>query len=359
MTYVLTLKPQAPGLTRPQRILLKIDGERIVDVEYRPDTATETALTHAAQFAPAQLIAAAAQSAPGCGVAHGLALCQAIELLAGIEVPPRAAFLRVAAAELERASSHGAAVAAILTTLGLANFAEPFTTTAARLQATLITLTATEPGDWLIPGGVGYDSDASVREVIEQTSAELIATLFPLVERVLNQRSLLARTVDVGIITTHAATQFRLEGPLGRASGLTNDRRIDKPYAAYPSLPPELVTQPSGDVYARLVVLVLELLESLKLVGRASRELPGGEICGELPERLPASTTNATVEGARGPITYHVESDGRRLTSVSYKLAPQVERLLTRSLLVNARIDDAALVFVSTDPCDTCLETGY
>jgi Ni,Fe-hydrogenase III large subunit len=168
-------------------------------------------------------------------------------------------------------------------------------------------------------------------------------------------RPLLARTVDVGVISQSAAAQFGLAGPLARAAGLGADLRRDAPYAAYGELQPDVAPQEGGDVYARLLVLLLESLESLKLVERAARELPEGPWRGELPEALPAGAATAAVEAPRGPLRYSVESDGRRIVAVTAQVAPQLDRLLARTALAQAALDDAALIIVSTDPCDSCL----
>jgi Ni,Fe-hydrogenase III large subunit len=283
-----------------------------------------------------------------------MALCQAIEALLGLEPPPRAAWLRVAAAELERAGSHLATLAALFEILGMATLGAAFAEQGQAARAALTTLTRGRPGDWLRPGGLGREPSAEELEALGR-AARVLERLFLIAERALAARPLLARTVDVGVISQGAAAQFGLAGPLARAAGLGADLRRDAPYAAYGELHPDVAPQEGGDVYARILVLLLESLESLKLVERAASELPEGPWRGELPETLPTGAATAAVEAPRGPLRYSVESDGRRIMTVSAQVAPQLDRLLARTALAHAALDDAALIIVSTDPCDSCL----
>lgn len=355
MAYTLALRPSAPALSRPQRVLLKVEGEQIVDVEYRPDTGEHPLLGRVERMGFEQIVAAVATNCPSCGVAHAMALCQAVEALARVELPRRAAALRVIAAELERAASHLAAAGAIFEALGLPGTAEAFAAEGRAAREALTTLAGDPPGRWVVPGGVARDLDDEARGALTRGAAESLDRLFAAADKSIAQRPLLARTVEVGVISASAAEQFMLAGPLARAAGLRVDLRLDEPYAAYDELQPELITQEGGDVYARLMVFVLEALESLKLVERAVRELPEGPSRGGLPAALPAGEATGAVEAPRGPIRYRVEADGRRVTGATCTPAPQLDRLLARAVMVNAALDNAALIVVSTDPCDTCL----
>lgn len=355
MAYTLALRPSAPALSRPQRVLLKVEGEQIIDVEYRPDAGESSPFARVGRMGFDQVIAAAATACPSCGLAHAMALCQAVEALAAIEVPRRAAALRLIAAELERAASHLAAAGAIFTSLALPTVAEACAAESQAARANLTILAGAAPDSWMVPGGIARDLDEQGRAALARGAAESLERLFTLADKTITQRTLLARTVEVGVISTRAAEQFGLAGPLARAAGLRADLRLDAPYAGYDEWQPELVTQEGGDVYARLLIYLLESLESLKLAGRAIHELPEGPVRSVLPADLPAGSGEGAVEAPRGPVRYRVEADGRRLSAVSCTPAPQLDRLLARAALVNATLDDAALIVVSTDPCDTCL----
>jgi Ni,Fe-hydrogenase III large subunit len=167
---------------------------------------------------------------------------------------------------------------------------------------------------------------------------------------------LLARTIEVGGLPRAAAEQFGVRGPLARASGIARDARSDHPYAGYSRLAFKPITQDGGDVYARLMLLLLEAYESVKLIEQALKELAEGQSHGELPEELPVGQGASAVEGPHGLIRYVVESDGRRLTRVRIDTPRQLDRLLARTLLSDALIDNAVAIIASTDPCTACAE---
>jgi Ni,Fe-hydrogenase III large subunit len=358
VTYTLALRPRAPALTQVQRMLLRIAGERIADVEYRPELASGLPFTQVERTGAEQLIATAAGLCPSCGLAHALALCQAIEALAEVEVAPRAAALRVLAAELERAASHLTTIAMLFEALGLAGQAHACAAQAGAAREALHALAGNLPGCWLTPGGLVRDCGLAELDGPATVAAQALKALFKLADRLISGRGLLARTVEVGVISTSAAEQFALSGPLARAAGLRTDLRHEAPYAYYATTCPDLVVQEGGDVYARLLVLLFEALESLKLVDLIANNPPGGAIASVMPSKLPTALAQSAVEAPRGPLHYRVETANGRLSTISCQVAPQLDRLLARTVLANACLDDAALIVLSTDPCDACLATA-
>lgn len=356
MSYTLALAPSAPAWRAGQRLLLTIDGETVADVEYRPSA--DAIRPVVAPIDPLAAIYAAGRRCDSCGFAHALALCQAVEALAERTPPARAAWLRVIAAELERTAAHLDALSAIFDALGMAADAAQLAELSAESRAALVQLAGPAPAELLLPGGVSRDLDDETHGKLRQDLIRLSRRLFQLVDRTIDQRPLLARTVEVGALSHEAAEQFGLRGPLARAAGIGADVRVDTPYAAYAELAPALITQEGGDVYARLVLLLLEALESLKLVDRALQELPDGPWQGVEMVELRRGEATGEVEAPRGGLIYRVGSDGRRLTSVLAVAAPQLDRLLARALLGRALLDDAALIALSTAPCDGCASSG-
>ncbi len=350
MSYTLTLEPAAAAWLGPQRLVLKIADERIADVEYRPNLTPRSRTA-----ARPALLQEVARSCPTCTHAHCLAFALAVEALLKLEIPLRASCLRLVAAELERATSHLGTLEALFSTLGLDTTAA----TLAELRDTCaqgLALLADESGNGalILPGGLRCDISDDRRMELRQRISGASRRLYQIADRMIDQRIILARTVAVGTLTNAAAAQFCLRGPLARASGLKDDVRISAPYGAYATLSPQMITQESGDVYARLVLLLLEALESLKLSDRALDELPTGQLSAQMPAILPSGEGEATVEAPRGALRYRVESDGKRISGYQATPAPQFDRLLARTLLDQAAPDDAVLIALSTDPCSAC-----
>lgn len=350
MSYTLTLDPAAAAWRGPQQLVLKIAGERIADVEYRLDLpARRSAGGRQA------LLQEVARSCPVCAHAHCLAFSLAVESLLEIPAPPRAAWLRVVAAELERAASHLGTLEALFAALGLTATAAPLGSLRGSAAGGLAMLAGEpEAGPLIMPGGIGRNLTDEQRVELRQLLAGTGRRLYQIADRAIGQRLTLARTVDVGVLSGTAASQFRVRGPLARASGLPDDVRLDAPYGAYGDLAPQLITQESGDVYGRLVLLLLEALESLKLCDRALGELPDGPLMAQMPASPRAGEGEAIVEAPRGALRYRIESDGRRISGYRAEPAPQLDRLLARTILSQAAPDDALLIALSTDPCSTC-----
>lgn len=357
MSYSLALGPFHPAWRGPQRFVLRISGERIADVEYYDGFNERNCADRLTRLDIAQALHLVTRICGVCSVGHALAFCQALEQLCKLEVPDRAAMLRCVAAELERAASHMRAAAAVLQALGMeapAAALDPLREAALLAQRSVSG--ARVIPDLCLPGGLRRDLPAHEREHLLVALPKLNRGLYRFIDGLIERRGVLARTIDVGALPRPAAEQFGVRGPLARASGISRDARADHPYAAYMHLPFRTIVQEGGDVYARLVVLLLEAYESVKLAEYALQELPGGMWRGELPQEWAPGHGIGIVEGPRGLIRYSVESDGRRLTQVRIDTPRQIDRLLARTLLSGALIDNAVAIVASADPCTACAE---
>ncbi len=355
MTYTLVIGPFHPLLRGPQRLLLSIVGEQVREVEYQAGYNERGCAERLTRLTMEPALELVGRICGSCSQAHRLAFCQALEALLGMRVPPRGLYLRVALAELERLQSHLAALHTIGRALGLPLLEQA--AGAARIQ--LRTHFRPAGGAMRLhsrPGGVDADIADGQRRDMRTGLERLSRRLFQLADQLLKQPALLARCVDRGQLSRPVADEFGLAGPMARAAGLPADLRIDAPYAAYAQVPARLIVQEGGDCYARIVLLLLEAIESCKLAERALQELPEGAFLAELPERMPAGQTSSSVEAPRGPLQYRLTSDGERLTAVHIKAAPQLDRLLARTLLSGALVDDILPIVLSTDPCPACAE---
>lgn len=357
MTYSLALGPFHPAWRGPQRFDLRLDGERIADIEYHDGFNERGCAERLPRLDLPQALHLVSRICGTCSFAHTLAFCQALEALGALEVPDRAQALRCVAAELERIASHTRAAAAILAALGMDRYAADLDSPRElALQALAALSGARVIPDFCLPGGVRRDITQSDRTALMLALPKLNRGLYRFADRLIDHRALLARTVEVGVLPRVAAEQFGVRGPLARASGIGRDARLDHPYACYERLEFKPITQEGGDVYARLILLLLEAYESAKLIAQVLDDLPGGEWRGELPTALPAGQASAAAEGPRGTIRYALESDGRRLTQVRIDTPRQLDRLLARTLLASALIDNAVAIIASADVCTACAE---
>lgn len=357
MSFSLVLGPFHPAWRGPQRIAVNLDGERVTDLEYRDGYNERGCAERLPRLEFAQALHLVSRICSTCSAAHSLAFVHAIETLLRLQVGERAQFLRVALAETERIASHLRATVAILETIGMEGRATQIHRLTEQVVQIQYQLSGSRiAGELIAPGGVRRDLRAADRDTILTNLAELQRLLYRQADSLIDYRPLLARTVDVGALPRKAAEQFGVRGPLARASGMPYDTRIDYPYAAYARLTVRVITQEGGDVYARLVVLLLEALESAKLVDQALRELPDGPWEAELPINLLSGTASAQVEGPHGVIRYTIVSDGRRMSEARIETPRQLDRLLARTLLVGAQLDNLPAIVASCDVCTACAE---
>ncbi|NPV04638.1 MAG: hypothetical protein HPY67_07890 [Syntrophaceae bacterium] len=256
--------------------------------------------------------------------AHSLAFCQAVEEIAGIEIPRRAGALRVLLAELERFRHHVGAIAAICGSTALA----VATSQASILEEEALRLTAAVTGHRYlfglnIPGGLSRDfSDAHCRSLSEGVEG-LLARLCDLKGMLRYSSSFLDRIEEVGIVTRKQAVDYGLVGPIARASGIARDIRKVLPYADYERYAFDIPCEEEGDGYARLRVLFSEAEQSAGILRQAAASLPAGPVSAG-PVAIRPGASLGRVEAPRGAAFHWVRigEGGRvaryRLTTPSF-----------------------------------------
>ena len=357
MTYTLALGPFEMAWRGPQRLVLSVEGERIVESTYRDNAGERGVAVQIPRLSVDDAVHLVSRSCDTCSHAHAIAFCQALETLAGAAAPERALALRCAAAEIERLQSHLVALQRVFGALGLAPTERELGGHLQQVRAALALLVGAEgPRELCAPGGVRRDLPDDKRAALLVLLQKLNRALFRTVEALIDRRSLLRATADVGVLARPAAESFALRGPVARASGIAADERIDRPYGFYGAIERRVVTQEGGDAYARLVVLLLESFESVQLAERALADLPGGAWAAPFPAQIPPGEASASVEAPRGRLTYTLTAGRGRISAAQIDAPRQLDRLLARALLVGARVDDVPLILHSLDVCMACSE---
>ncbi|MGQ9548562.1 MAG: hydrogenase large subunit [Roseiflexus sp.] len=357
MSYLLALGPFHPAWLGPQRFILRVAEDRVVDVEYQNGFNERGCAERLPRLPLPDALHLVARICGECSFAHSLAFCQAIEQIQERRVSTRAALLRVAIAESERTAAHLHAASAVLRAIGLEQRSEFLDHCCRQFRDVLALITGGRiPPPVCAPGGLLCDLTPVDRQALLAMLPGMSADLYRFIDRLIDQRFLLMRTVEVGVLPRVAAEQFGVRGPLARSSGIRRDVRVDQPYAAYHMLDMQPIVQEGGDVYARLLVLLLEAYEGVKLVESALQRLPEEDPIVELPHELPRGQSSSVVEGPRGAIRYTVQSDGVRLTHVQIDTPRQCDRLLARTLLSQAQMDNVMAILASLAVCVACAE---
>lgn len=247
-------------------------------------------------------------------VAHAMAFCQAIETLAGMEVPPAAQLLRVVHAELERIAHHLDSMIRHTEGSGQAVANSRLSWHKERLMRLRAALCGHRfSRGVIVPGGVSEPPQITIAETfraLDRIQADLERDMRSL----MTTPSFLDRLRSTGVINSELARAHGALGPIGRASGSAGDARADRPYGGYRRLGfPPLVPRQGGDALSRQWVRVEEIAASWHLIRQALDEL-GSE--GGGPWRFDVPRSDGTgigwSESPQGELLYLVEvADGR------------------------------------------------
>ncbi len=258
------------------------------------------------------------------GLLDEWAYARTAEDLEDIEVPEYAQVIRTMGAELSRIANHLIAVG----TFALDIFGE-FTVVfmyAMRDRELVLDLLEDLTGqrmmfNYLRPGGVVWDIPEPREEFFEKARDFLNG----LPEKIEEYHDLLTsneifqmRCVDTGYLDPETAKDYGVTGPVAHGSGIDHDLRGDDPYGYYPELDWNVVTEPDGDVFARVLVRMRELEESAKIVRQCLdllEEWPEDdrEIQANVPRTLkpdPDTEIYRAVEAAKGELGIYIRSDG-------------------------------------------------
>lgn len=356
MPYVLPIGPRHPALPGPLLLELELSGTSVLDAAVTPGFFRRDLERSCEQGTYAAALGLLDDQCPSCSFSHSLAFCQAVEHLAGIEVPPRARALRVIYAELERIDSHLLWLASLARILSHEALRAQVLTTWRSLRSYLRTATDDERvAGAVVVGGVRRDLDDTL--ALRQRVESLKRPLDRLILIFLNDVSLAARLSHLGYLTSEMAVAHGVLGPVARAAGLPLDARRQRPYAAYGEVEVRVVTQQTGDVFARAMVRLLEVFESLRLLGDVAARLPEGDLRGDVDVAPPEGECLSWVESPRGEEQLYLVADGGERPLRLHLSTPSernVDALPT--LLPGSDVADVFILTASLDLCVSCID---
>lgn len=306
--YEIPVGPVHAGIIEPGHFRFSVVGETIINLQMHLFFTHKGVEKLFEGKTPAEGVELAERISGDTTIGHSLAYCLTVESLAGSEIPDRARYIRVILSEMERLYNHIADFGAICNDTGFAvAHSHCF-----RIRERLLRLNKRLTGSRLlrggiVPGGVGFDLPHDLHLAAELNS--ILTDFNEVVEISLGNTMLMDRLEKTGRLTLKTATDHGVVGYVARASGMDVDVRRDHPYAAYPSLKFNVPVFETGDVFARTMVRVEEVRESVGLIQQALEKIPEGQIAsktGKLPAWEPAF---GMVEGWRGAILYWMMAD--------------------------------------------------
>jgi Ni,Fe-hydrogenase III large subunit/Ni,Fe-hydrogenase III component G len=295
--------PVHAGIIEPGHFRFSVVGEKVLRLEER------LGYVHKgieALFSRTPLLAGhrlAARVSGDSAVAYSWAYCQALEGMAQTVLPSRAAWLRALALETERIANHLGDLGALSNDAGFAfGLAQLSRLKELWLRATQTAFRQRYLLDFVVPGGVAVDPSAESLAKLVECAANIekdVATVRNILDEHAGVRDRFAGT---GIVTPELATQLGLVGLAARASGQSQDLRVNVPCEPYTHLKVRKVVRDEGDVAARVAVRFDELLESIRLVAAIALEAPAGPVATAVSTPTVGQTAVGAVEGWRGPV---------------------------------------------------------
>ncbi|HEU4575435.1 MAG TPA: NADH-quinone oxidoreductase subunit D [Chitinophagaceae bacterium] len=242
---------------------------------------------------------------------HGCALC--VEKGLQIEVPPRAKVIRVLMDELTRIASHCLWWGAMAMDVGaLTPFFLAFREREMINDIMEETCGARLTMNYMVPGGVMFDIHPNFQRRVKEFITHFKNKIDEYDELVTNNVIFQNRMKGVGYLSKADAISFGCSGPVARASGVACDIRKLYPYEVYDQLQFEEITETAGDSFARYLVRVKELRQSLSIVEQLIDNIPEGDFQAKTKAvlKLPKGEFYSRVETARGEFGVYIVSEG-------------------------------------------------
>ena len=357
---VLNIGPQHPSTHGVLRLRLRLDGERVTECEpiigYMHRGAEK--LYEVRDYRQIMLLANRHDWLSAFSSELGVAL--AAERLAGIEVPERAVWLRMALAEMNRILNHLMFLGSYPLEIGAITPMFYAFTERERLQAVFEEASGGRIHYmYNCVGGLKADVPSGwidrARTALDETEHGMVR-----LDKLLRHNEIFAaRTKGVGVLDAATAAAYGVSGPVARGSGLDFDLRRDEPYLAYSELDVPVVLREEGDCYARFMVLLDQVQVSIDLARACLDRVAGldGPVNVKQPKifRPPVGETYVWIENPLGANGYYLVSTGDKtpyrlkLRSASYSNVQALSTLMTGCLIPDMIAILGSMFFVVGD----------
>jgi NADH-quinone oxidoreductase subunit D/NADH-quinone oxidoreductase subunit C/D len=314
---IVNLGPQHPSTHGVFRMVVSLDGETVTDLKpvmgylHRNHEKIGERNTYIMNMPYTDRL----DYISSMGNNFGYAL--AVEKLMGIKPPERTEYIRVMMAELTRIVNHLWAIGFLLNDLGA--FFTPALYAINERELVLDVFEATAGSRMMCNyfrfGGVARDLPPGVLETIRELVYERLPRRIDELDLYLSENEIVrARCEGVGVLTPEQAIAFSAAGPVLRASGVPYDVRKADPYSIYDRLDFEVAVREGGDVYARYIIRIDEMRQSLRILQQVVDDIPEGPIQTGKPVyqvRVPPGEAYGRVENPKGELGYYVVSNGK------------------------------------------------
>jgi len=311
--FFVNMGPQHPSTHGVLRLLLKMDGEVVLDMVPHVGYLHRSMEKIAENRTYYQYIPYTDRIDYVSSMFCNQAFCMAIEKLASVPVPERAEYIRIAMVELNRIASHLIWLGTFSLDLGaITPFLYCFREREKVLDLFEMVCGQRMTFNYMRVGGVSRD----ITPEFVPAAKEFVNYFLPRVdeyEDILTQNPIfLSRTKGVGLLDREVAIDNGVTGPSLRGTGLKWDLRKEKPYSIYDRFKFEIPIGENSDVWDRYIVRIKEMRESAKIALQAVECIPEGPIKTKIPAvfKPPAGEVYIRIEAPRGAMGFYLVSDG-------------------------------------------------
>jgi NADH-quinone oxidoreductase subunit D len=375
-TMLLNMGPQHPSTHGVLRLLLELDGETVVNCI--PDigflhTGIEKNM-EAKTYEKAEVMTDRIDYLNNVG--NNLVYCMAIEKLVDLDVPPRAQTIRVLLTELERISSHLVWLGThALDLAAMSVFLYCF-----RERERILDIKELVSGQRMMttyfrPGGLWRDVPVEFEDAVRSFLDDFPRRIDQYEAMLTKNPLFIERTKNIGVMDADTAIRWGITGPPLRASGVNLDLRKTQPYSGYEQYDFEVPIHTGGDTYARYVVRMEEMRQSVRIVRQALDKMPYGPVrsnnrkfvppprseLGRSMEavihhfklwtegfNIPKGSVYATVESPRGELGVFLEADGGPKPYRCYWRTPSFVNLQILPLLAKGHLVADLVALIGT-----------
>ncbi|MDD2189605.1 MAG: nickel-dependent hydrogenase large subunit [Eubacteriales bacterium] len=292
-----------------------------------------------------------------CSFGHGWGYCHAVESLMNIEIPERANYLRTIWHELSRMHSHMLWLGLLADGFGF----ESLFMHCWRLREKVLDLFEKTTGGRVIfsvckVGGVRKDIDkADLKEIVNVTRG-MEKEFRELADTFMKDYSVKNRLAGIGVLSKEDALELCTVGPMARASGVYLDMRLTG-HGVYDKLGFEPCIETAGDCYARCIVRIREIYQSIDLISKAAEMIPDGEIAVPVKGNLPKGEFIARLEQPRGECFYYAKgADSKFLERFRVRTPTNINLPALVKILQGCDLADVPMLILTIDPCISCTE---
>ncbi len=364
----INMGPSHPAMHGTVRIVLTVDGERIVKGDVQPgylhrcfEKESEHA-TYTQVFPYTDRLNYVSPMINNCGWA------MAVEKLMGLthQIPKRAEYIRVIVSEMSRMTDHLTCIGASAMELGAFTAFLFFLKAREWLYGLLEKVSGARlTHSYVRVGGVAKDLPDNFAPELAHTLDEIVKVMVEVEDMLNNNKIFRDRMAGVGAMTKAHALASGCVGPIARAAGVDYDVRKDYPYSVYPEVEFDVPVGTTGDCYDRYLVRIEELKQSVSILRQCMKQIPDGPVVvGDhrvtLPPkrdtyntiesmirhfkhivdgiRVPAGEAYSFVEGGNGELGFYIVADGTGRPYKAYVRSPSFVHLSTAEDLIRGHL---------------------